>query len=200
MPNKCPKWDIGPLYRVAVTDLLIDAIRSMHPLGLNVFILRHGEAGTRITMPSKDFERPLTEAGRDEIETIGRSLRKLHVEFDRIVASPLKRAMDTADIVANAYGESAPKLELWDELRPEGSKHEAMQRLAKLRQDADVLIVGHDPYLSSLVGEIITGGSSAKISLKKGGLAKIQIISFNPKPTGELKWLLTPRHLKKMAS
>ena len=171
----------------------------MHLRTLNIFILRHGEAGTHITMPSRDFERPLTEAGREEIEIIAKSLRKLHVEFDRIVTSPLKRAKETADIVANAYGESVPKLELWDELRPEGSKHEALQRLTKLKQDADVLIVGHDPYLSTLVGEIITGGSSAKISLKKGGLAKIQIHSFAPKPMGELRWLLTPRHLKKLA-
>jgi len=150
-------------------------------------------------MPSKDFDRPLTESGRDDIETVAISLRDLHVDFDRIATSPLKRAKETAEIVVSQY-ESAPKLEIWDELRPEGSKQDVIQRLSRLRQDADILIVGHEPFLSSLVGEIISGGSTARIGLKKGGIAKIQIHSFAPKPSGELRWLLTPRHLKKMSS
>jgi phosphohistidine phosphatase len=167
-------------------------------VSVNVFVLRHGEAGTHITMPSKDSERPLTESGRDDIESIATSLRDLRVGFDRIVTSPLKRAKETAEIVANIYEENAPKLEIWEELRPEGNRQDTIQRLSRLRQDADILIVGHEPYLSSMVAEIISGSSSARISLKKGGLAKVQILSFGPKPTGELRWLLTPRHLKKM--
>jgi phosphohistidine phosphatase len=150
-------------------------------------------------MPSKDFERPLTESGREEIESIAKSLRELKVGFDRIGCSPLMRAKETAEIVVSVYEENAPKIEFWEELRPEGSKQGAMLRLSKLRQEADILLVGHDPFLSSLVGEIITGGTPARIALKKGGLAKIQMTSFSPKPSGELKWLLTPRHLKKMS-
>ena len=166
---------------------------------MNVFVLRHGEAGTHITMPSKDSERPLTESGRDDIESVATSLRNLRVGFDRIVTSPLKRAKETAEIVANAYEENAPKLEIWEELRPEGSRQEAIQRLSRLRQDADVLLVGHEPFLSSLVAEMISGSASTRITLKKGGVAKVQILSFAPKPSGELRWLLTPRHLKKMS-
>ncbi len=150
-------------------------------------------------MPSKDFERPLTESGRDDIESIATSLRGLQVGLDRIATSPLKRAKETAEIVVSVYEENAPKLELWEELRPEGNRQEAIQRLSRLRQDADILLVGHEPFLSSLVGELISGSPSARISLKKGGIAKIQILSFAPKPSGQLRWLLTPRHLKKMS-
>jgi phosphohistidine phosphatase len=165
---------------------------------VNIFILRHGEAGTHVTMPSKDFERPLTQAGREDIESAATSLRKLHVGLDRIGTSPLRRAKETAEIVVSVLGENAPKLEVWEELRPEGGRQEAIQRLSKLRQDADVLLVGHEPFLSSFIGEIISGSPSARITLKKGGIAKIQILSFAPRPAGELRWLLTPRHLKKM--
>jgi phosphohistidine phosphatase len=149
-------------------------------------------------MPSKDFERPLTESGREDIEAVATSLRKLRVGFDRIATSPLKRAKETAEIVVNAYEESTPKLEIWEELRPEGNRQEAIQRLSRIKQDADILLVGHEPFLSLLAGEMISGGSAARISLKKGGVAKIQMISFSPKPSGQLRWLLTPRHLKKM--
>jgi phosphohistidine phosphatase len=181
------------------TDLFID-LEQPRLSSVNVFVLRHGEAGTHVTVPSKDSERPLTESGRDEIESVATSLRNLRVGLDRIVTSPLKRAKETAEIIASAYEGNAPKLEIWEELRPEGSRQDAIQRLSRMRQDMDILLVGHEPFLSSLVGEIISGSSSARITLKKGGVAKIQILSFAPKPSGELRWLLTPRHLKKMAN
>jgi len=165
---------------------------------VNVFILRHGEAGTRVSMPSRDSERSLTEAGKKEMEKVAESLFGLGVEFDRIITSPLKRAMETAEIVAKAYDSKSPKLETWEELLPEGSKQALLQRLSKLRQDSDSLLVGHEPYLSTLISEIIVGNPRGRILLKKGGLAKVQITAFSPKATGELRWLLTPRHLKKM--
>jgi len=179
-----------------VTDLLIDTF-APELAGVNIFVLRHGEAGSHATMPSKDLERPLTESGREDIELVAVSLHKLRVGFDKIATSPLKRAKETAEIVAKVYEESSPKLEIWEELRPEGNKQETLQRLSRLKQDSDILLVGHEPYLSSMIGEIISG-SSSRILLKKGGIAKVQILSFAPKASGELRWLLTPKHLKKM--
>ena len=93
------------------------SIDTFAPLlaGVNIFVLRHGEAGSHTTMPSKDLERPLTESGREDIESIAISLHKLRVGFDRIATSPLKRAKETAEIVAKVYEESSPKLEIWEE-------------------------------------------------------------------------------------
>ncbi|MGI0090289.1 MAG: phosphohistidine phosphatase SixA [Nitrososphaerales archaeon] len=164
---------------------------------MNIFILRHGEAGTRVSTPNTDFERPLTQSGREEIEEIAESLHdKLKTKFDKIATSPLARAFQTAEIVSQVYKKSS-KLETWAELRPEGSKLDLERRLSKLRQDSNVLLVGHEPFLSSLITEIVSEGS-AKIALKKGGVAKIRVSSFSPKATGELRWLLTPKQLKKM--
>ena len=167
---------------------------------MNIFVLRHGEAGTRTTVPSKDFERPLTEAGRNEIERIAQSLSDLKVEFDLIATSPLRRAKETADIVARVYGEKKKptRLEVWNELKPESNRQELVAKLSKMRQDEDLLLVGHEPFLSNFIGEIIAGTPSARIVLKKGGIAKVQIVSFVPKVTGELRWLITPKHMRKM--
>jgi phosphohistidine phosphatase len=41
--------------------------------------------------------------------------------------------------------------------------------------------------------------SGCRINLKRAGLAKIKVTSTLPKIKGELRWLLTPRHLKKLA-
>jgi phosphohistidine phosphatase len=167
---------------------------------VNIFILRHGEAGARVPVASRDTERSLTETGKDEMEKIAESLLRLRVEFDKIASSPLKRAKETAEIVTKVYEKDSPKLEMWDELKPEGSKQELLQKLSKLKQDSDIMLVGHEPYLSTLIGEVISGSPGARISLKKGGIAKVQILSFSPKVTGELRWLLTPRQLKKLSS
>jgi phosphohistidine phosphatase len=166
-------------------------------LAVNVFFLRHGEAGKRVSIPSKDMERSLTEAGKEEIEKIARSLERMNLEFDNVATSPLSRALETAEIVVRTQKKSG-KVELWDELRPEGNKLDLFRKLSRMRQDTDVLLVGHEPYLSNVIGEIISGNLACRIVIKKGGLARVQITSFSPKPSGELRWLLTPRQLKKM--
>jgi phosphohistidine phosphatase len=60
------------------------------------------------------------------------------------------------------------------------------------------MVVGHEPYLTILIGDIISGNPNSHISLKKGGLAKISIEVFLPRISGELKWLLTPRQVTKI--
>jgi hypothetical protein len=43
-----------------------------------------------------------------------------------------------------------------------------------------------------------TSTTERTIVVKKGGLAKIRIISTTPKLSGELRWLLTPRIIKSL--
>lgn len=164
---------------------------------MNAYFLRHGEAGRRASIPSRDFERSLTTSGQEEMEKIASSMEKMGLEFDKILTSPLARAHETAKIVAK-FQESYGKIEDWDELSPEGNRLDLYRKLAKLEKDAHVLLVGHEPYLSTAIGEIISGSLSTRLVLKKGGMARVQITSFSPQPTGELRWLLTPKLLRKL--
>jgi phosphohistidine phosphatase len=165
---------------------------------MDIFVLRHGEAGKRLPSASKDAERSLTAAGKKEVEDVADSLDELGVEFSRIATSPLKRARETADIVAKKL-KMQDNLEDWDELKPEGSIMELYSRLSKLPQDSSVLLVGHNPYLSTFIGEVISGNNNCRIDLKKAGLARVRVATSNPKITGELRWLLTPKQLRRMA-
>jgi len=120
------------------------------------------------------------------------------IKFDFILTSPLKRAHQTAAIVSKIF-KNEKKMEDWDELKPEGNRPELYRKLTQFKQQSSVLIVGHEPYLSDMISEIIFDGKGKHVVLKKAGLAKIGIISASPKLHGELKWLLTPRHMKNMA-
>jgi phosphohistidine phosphatase len=60
----------------------------------------------------------------------------------------------------------------WDELRPEGNRIELYRKLSSeqlFRQESDVLVVGHEPYLSSLISEIISDGSASSHVVLKAG-------------------------------
>ena len=173
---------------------------------MDLFILRHGYAGNRLSNPMKDTKRQLTVSGKKEVVEIAKSLKKLGVNFNVIISSPLARAFQTAKIIAEEYN-LTEQIEQSEELKPNGSKDFLYNKLSKLSIDSVILIVGHEPYLSSMINDIISNNDDTdrnynknhnNIILKKAGLSRIKITSTVPKLKGELRWLLTPRILKKI--
>jgi phosphohistidine phosphatase len=180
--------------RSAKSEMLSRARRGKP--SLEIYVLRHGEAGARFDEPEKDEARPLTPDGRLEMTEVAKSLPKLGVDFDLIATSPLPRALQTAEIVARQYG-MLNKLEKWDELRHPAENETLFKRLSHTKKGSSVLLVGHEPHLSGMIGEVISGSSGVNLVLKKAGLAKLEILAFKPKITGELRWLLTPKIVRK---
>ena len=134
------------------------------------------------------------------MEEVGKSMAEMGFEFDVVASSPLKRSKETA-LIVNREMKRKREVEEWPELLPEGSRGALYRRLGKLKPGTTVLCVGHEPYLTSSIGEIAgkEGGLGLRISLKKGGLAKLSVTGFTPRMTGELRWLLTPKQIRKMA-
>jgi phosphohistidine phosphatase len=91
----------------------------------------------------------------------------------------------------------ANNLEDWDELKPEAAKQALVEKLSKLKADSAILLVGHEPFLSSFISELAFGNPSGNLVLKKGSFAKLRILSNFPKMTAELRWLLTPRLMRR---
>ena len=162
---------------------------------MDLLVLRHGEAGRRSPLPG-DSKRSLTTEGKQEIVDLSNGLTSLELKLDYIFTSPLLRAKQTAEIVAKSLKYKG-KVEELDALKPEGSKLEFYSALSRMKQDSMILVVGHEPYLSEMISEAISQ-SGCRIDLKKAGLARIRILSTLPMIRGELRWLLTPKHLKKM--
>lgn len=165
-------------------------------IGMDLFILRHGDAGRSSVTVKDDSKRSLTVEGEKEIKDISKGIKGLGIEFDYIFTSPLLRAKQTAELVSKIVVPTNQIKEL-DELKPEGSKLQLYHKLSNLKQDSSVLIVGHEPYLSELIGEAISSGK-CQIDLKKAGFARIRVTTVLPKLKGELRWLFTSKHLKRM--
>ena len=114
-----------------------------------------------------------------------------------LATSPLPRARETADLV-HAAVEARPDLEVWDELAPGGSVEDLVIRIARHEGAGAILVVGHEPLLSTLASRIIAGDEQVRISVANVGLAKVRRIAFINGITGELHWLLTPRQIRSM--
>ena len=166
---------------------------------MELYILRHGEAGKRLQAGSKDSERALTIMGQEEVQQIARALARLGVQLDFIATSPLKRAYQTAVIVAKELNIKKGNVQEWNELKPEGKRQDLYRKLVQFNLESSIMIVGHEPNLSSAVAEIVFGDGIGGIVLKKAGLARLDVISFQPRIKGCLKWLLTPKQLRKIA-
>ena len=165
---------------------------------MGLYVLRHGESGKSLPAGRKDSERALTVTGKQEVEKVAKALQELGIKFDFVATSPLRRAYQTAEIIAKASKVKKGTMEEWSELKPEGKRPELYRRLSQFKQRSSVLVVGHEPYLSTMIREIVFGNRAGNIVLKKAGLARIEITSFQPNIKAELRWLLTPKLLKNM--
>jgi len=160
-----------------------------------IYILRHGIAVPHGTSGIAEDERPLTPEGREKMGQAARGLRKLEVMPDLILTSPLPRAKQTAEIVRTELGEKIP-VETSVSLAPSGSRSQVYAELRKRAKDESVMIVGHQPGLGEIAGEIAWGSAQAYLELKKGGVCCLEVSEWAPVPRGALMWLLTPAILR----
>jgi phosphohistidine phosphatase len=165
---------------------------------MNVFILRHGIAADFSEGNfAQDADRPLTAEGIQKLKAITRAMRAMKLEFDCILSSPYLRAKQTAEQVAEALG-AQKRLSLTEALEPGGSARALIGQIQALKPNPEsLLLVGHEPALSSLIARLTCGGA-AHFELKKGGLCKLGIASLKAGRCAVFEWLLTPKQMSLM--
>ena len=138
-----------------------------------LYLLRHGVAVSHGTPDVRDDDRPLTSEGERKVGLVAEGLKRLRVEPDRIITSPLPRARRTAEITADVLGLS-DRLERLDVLRP-GSASKTIRDWLETRESDDLMLVGHNPNLSDLLALLVglpEGGPA--FELKKGAVACLE--------------------------
>jgi phosphohistidine phosphatase len=166
---------------------------------MNLFLLRHAQAEPRGPKWRPDSRRPLTPEGEEKMEKAARGMAALELSFDLILASPYARALRTAEIVAEIFG-SKKLLEtahLAADADPKDIVDELNGNFASLE---NVILVGHEPFLTRLISTLLGGGDALAIDLKKGGLCKLTVEKLVFGRCACLNWLLTPRQLVRLAA
>jgi phosphohistidine phosphatase len=156
-----------------------------HGHDLELYLLRHADAGDPDAWPGDDSDRPLSEKGRRQAELLGRFLAARGVSFDTILSSPKARAMETAQLVADSLEATVAADDRLGERLD-------VDELAAVVEDAGVrrlLVVGHDPDLSDLCATL---SGAAYLPLKKGALARLDLSLPLQPAAGILRWLLPP--------
>ncbi len=164
----------------------------MHQL----YILRHGTAIPHGTPGVPDAERPLTPKGEKRIKEVGRGLAAFGLQLDRIVTSPLPRARRTAQLVAQELG-LIDRLETSSVLSADSDSQTIRDWLREGHPDR-LMIVGHNPSLSDLVGLLLLGeAGKMPFELKKGGIAALSATPHSGLHF-QLDWTAPPGLLRRL--
>ena len=157
---------------------------------MKLFFLRHGLAGDRSEWKGNDATRPLTDNGVEKMQRTAATLAQLDLELDAIITSPLVRARQTAEIVAQQLGLDSKLVE--DARLAPGFDVKQLHAVLLDHPDANALMfVGHEPDFSATISALVGGG---RIVCKKGGLALVKLPNSDSRH-GELVWLVPPHVL-----
>lgn len=162
---------------------------------MELVVIRHAIAVER-TPEMADADRPLTDRGRRRFRQVVRGLRALDLRVDRILASPWRRAAETADLAlpllrAGGSAELCPHL-------AQAPRAELLSAIASTAAPR-VAVVGHEPWLGELIALLTTSEArhGETIPMKKGGVA---VLDGAITPGGmRLHALLPPRVLRRLA-
>ncbi|HZU28954.1 MAG TPA: histidine phosphatase family protein [Bryobacteraceae bacterium] len=157
---------------------------------MEIYLLRHGIAEEPAPGQS-DADRALTAEGRKKLRAVLESAADAGVCPALIITSPLRRAVQTAEIATETLEYKGDVLRS-RVLRPEAEPAEAWEEIRLHRDVPSLLLAGHEPLFGSLFAFLL-GDPSLQVDFKKGALARIDVGSFGARPRGVLKWMLTPR-------
>jgi phosphohistidine phosphatase len=122
-------------------------------------LLRHAKS-TWDDPVARDFDRPLNRRGRRAATTVGREMRAQDLAFDRIIASPAVRVVETLGDIAAGYG--APLDIDYDQRLYLASTDTLLDLVREVGDDVErLLLVGHNPGLETLALLLARDGGDA---------------------------------------
>ena len=134
---------------------------------MDLYLLRHADAGDPAAWKGNDADRPLSDKGRGQAERLGKLLASLGIRPTLFLTSPKVRAHETATLAAgpiNGNVDVDPRLggaldpSIVDSILDDAGSPES------------IVIVGHDPDFSELLATLV---GVADLPMKKGALARL---------------------------
>ncbi len=162
---------------------------------ISLYVVRHAVAAERGDQFPDDSKRPLTPDGISRFREAVEGLAALGVKLDLVLTSPLVRAHQTAEILAEILPGRPPVTEL-KALAPGNTAASVMSALGEYGRRSSIALVGHEPGVGELSARLV--GARAAFSFKKGAICRIDVGALPLAGPGELRWFATPRMLRKL--
>ena len=150
---------------------------------MKVYLIQHG-----LALPEeKNPERPLSAQGEAQTERTAEYLRSRNIKVDAIWHSKKIRAVQTADIIAEAI--DCGKIKERDDMNPLDPVERFPEEILASRMD--IMIIGHLPFLQKLVSRLLTGSEKNDIiAFKNSG-----VLTLDYDEKWKIGWLLPPEHM-----
>ncbi|GAC1355067.1 MAG: histidine phosphatase family protein [Polyangiales bacterium] len=156
---------------------------------MKLYVMRHGPAEDD-SPTGEDATRALTPSGRERVRAVTRALVAAGEAPKLVVASPLVRALQTAEIV-HAHGEVEAPVQVHGAIAPRGEALAFVRRAAKDGKKR-LMVVGHEPDVSILVAALLGRSLAAPF-------AKAMVVGLRVPPDegdATLRFVLDPRSLE----
>lgn len=160
---------------------------------MRLLVVRHARAWPTGTRGVDDDKRPLTKDGAADFSKVARVLARIAPRPDLILTSPLMRARQTAEIARKAW---KPRVRIGEEralTQPAAAR--IVRVLAGHRRASLLMVVGHEPGVSTLLAHLVGAKSGSAFGFKKGGAALVETSDPRLAGSGELLWFLPPKLL-----
>lgn len=158
---------------------------------MKIIFIRHAAAIDRCDAIAEE-KRYLTPKGRISFRETARTMIKKRVDPELIITSPLLRAIQTADILAESLTYNG-SLEALDELEPGFDIDQLRNLLHRYRHISELVIVGHEPDFSSIITSLL--GLDKGFAFKKGGAVSLTVDPADLRRGAGFKWLALGKKL-----
>jgi phosphohistidine phosphatase len=164
---------------------------------MELFFMRHAEAEPRDRYPT-DQQRPLSTAGRETHCRVARVLIPLLQPLGYLLSSPILRARQTADIMAEAL-QFEGQIEETRVLGEACTVGAVLSLLQGYPSSARLLCVGHEPAMSQLSAVFLDGEGRSTLAFQPGSVIGL-IFRGHPEPgRGSLRVFLRPADIVRLA-
>lgn len=141
---------------------------------MNLYVMRHGAAQETSILHPDDYSRPLTREYVNTFRDVSRRMDRMIGDLDRILTSPLLRARETADLVAEGLGRGI-RPDVMDVLDGSAAPEVVTNLMAALMGDPSILLVGHSPNIDHLIQYLVAPEELSPIThLNPGDLVRVE--------------------------
>ena len=159
-----------------------------------LLVIRHAKAEEpeQARLAGRDEQqRELTGEGRRKLREGVKGLKRLVQAVDLIASSPLTRALQTAEVLSEAFPDARRRQ--YSGLAPGVYHSELLQWIN--HQKGTVALVGHEPDLSQWIGYVTTGEPRGLVIMKKGAVCCLEMPNTSVAGEARIAWHMTLRQL-----
>lgn len=158
---------------------------------MELLVVRHAQAVDGDELGMRDDDRPLTAHGRRQALDVGAVLHRHGVGVQRVVVSPLVRAVETASLMAHMLGFDGG-LTVSDAMRPEGAWKQLVREVLEpaLADPArpTVMLVGHEPSIGHTLSKLL---QRKGLTMVKAGVVRLKVATLDD--AAQLVWAVSPK-------